>query len=87
MLHAMHSGLSSLALVFQLRVFRTSSEPQFQVFAVPLRQGRQLIQQEFVGAEITDVVGESTIHKSSDFPNHPVYRPSKQKNPVGLTLA
>lgn len=42
----------------QLRIFGTSNEPQFQVIAVPLREGRQLIQNNLIHTEITKIVGE-----------------------------
>jgi hypothetical protein len=58
--------LSSSHAGIQLRVCGTASDPQFQVFAVPLMEGRQLIHRSLVEVEGKDVVRQCRIATPSD---------------------
>lgn len=58
--------LSSSRAGIQLRVFGTASDPQFQVFAIPLVEGRQLIQRSLIEVEGIDVVRQCSIATPAD---------------------
>ena len=58
--------LSCSCAGIQLRVFGTADDPQFQVFAVPLVEGRQLIQKHPIEIQAGDVVRVCSVSALTD---------------------
>src|SRR5437879_1337777 len=58
--------LSSSCSGIQLRVSGTANDPKFQVFAVPLLEGRQLIQKPPIEIQASDVVRVCSLSTHTD---------------------
>src|SRR5947207_1820202 len=58
--------LSSSCAGIQLRISGTANDPKFQVFAVPLMEGRQLIQEPPIEIQASDVVRVCSLGTRTD---------------------